>query len=115
MFLCCNVCIGNSIRTGIAFGFPLVGTGRTLGQFPLDEGSSMDYLSVESFTWDVAKSNRCARERGFDFAYAAAAFADPHAMVWPDLRHDYGEARFQLLGRIEDLIFLVVFTPRMSK
>ena len=30
-----------------------------------------------NFEWDEDKSNACFRTRGFDFAYAAFAFADP--------------------------------------
>ena len=48
------------------------------------------------FEWDQAKSEACLRERGFDFAYAAQAFFDPHRRLRPDTRREYGEDRFQL-------------------
>jgi len=64
------------------------------------------------FEWDDAKSAACFQDRGFDFAYAASAFADPNRIVWQDTRHVYGEIRYQLIGRIENRVFVLVYTPR---
>jgi len=64
------------------------------------------------FEWDEAKSEACFKERGFDFAYAAHAFFDPDRLVQADTRHGYGEDRYQLTGRIEGRLFVVVYTPR---
>ena len=33
-------------------------------------------------------------------------------LVRRDIRHSYGEERFQLTGRIEGRLFIVVYTPR---
>ena len=65
-----------------------------------------------NFEWDDAKSEACFQQRGFDFAYAAHAFLDPDRMVRADTRHSYGEDRFQLMGRIEGRLYMVVYTPR---
>ena len=65
-----------------------------------------------NFEWNEAKSETCFKERGFDFAYAAQAFFYPDRLVREDQRHSYGEDRFQLLGRIDSRIFVVVYTPR---
>ena len=65
-----------------------------------------------NFEWDEAKSDACFDERGFDFAYAAQAFFDPKRLIRADLRHSYGEERFQLLGAIDSRIFVVIYTPR---
>lgn len=65
------------------------------------------------FEWDVGKSEACYVERGFDFAYAARAFFDPGRLIRVDRRFPYGEERFQLLGRIEQRVFVVVYTPRL--
>lgn len=65
-----------------------------------------------NFEWDEAKSEVCFAERGFDFAYAAHAFFDPNRHVRADTRHSYGEDRFQLMGRIEGRVFVLVYTPR---
>ena len=66
------------------------------------------------FEWDEAKSEVCFAQRGFDFAYAASAFADPNRLVWQDTRYSYGEDRYQLTGRIEGRVFVLVFTSRLN-
>lgn len=64
------------------------------------------------FVWDDDKSEACFMQRGFDFAYAAGAFFDPDRVIQEDTRHSYGETRYQLLGRIDGRVFVVVYTPR---
>ena len=75
-------------------------------------GSSLNYTPPMNFEWDEAKSEACFRERGFDFAYAARAFFDPDRLIQADTRRSYGEERYQLLGKIEQRLFVVVYTPR---
>ena len=41
------------------------------------------------FEWDAAKSVRCRRERGFDFAFASLIFGGA-TLEWDDDRFDYG-------------------------
>ncbi|TXT41669.1 MAG: hypothetical protein FD135_73 [Comamonadaceae bacterium] len=65
-----------------------------------------------NFEWDEAKSETCFEQRGFDFAYAARAFFDPHRRVQEDKRYNYGEIRYQLLGKIESRLFVLVYTAR---
>lgn len=65
-----------------------------------------------NFEWDDAKSEACWRERGFDFAYAARAFFDPGRLVQADTRHSYAEVRYRLMGKIEQRLFVVIYTPR---
>ena len=65
-----------------------------------------------NFEWDEAKSEACFQDRGFDFAYAASAFADPNRIVRQDVRFGYGEDRYQLIGRIGGRLFVVVYTLR---
>ncbi len=62
--------------------------------------------------FDKAKSDACFEQRGFDFQYAAHAFLDEARTVQEDVRADYGEDRYQLLGRIEGRVFQVVYTLR---
>lgn len=64
------------------------------------------------FEWDDAKSEACFRERGFDFAYAASAFADLGRLVRQDNRHSYGEDRYELTGLVEGRLFVLVYTTR---
>jgi hypothetical protein len=74
----------------------------------------MNYTGSDTFEWDPAKSDQCFRQRGFDFGYAAFAFADPRRLVTSDHRFPYGEDRFQLLGSIDGRVFVVVYTHRGS-
>lgn len=71
----------------------------------------MDWL----FEWDERKSERCFRERGFDFAYASQIFLDPSRLDIPDDRWDYGEPRTITLGRIGRFVFVVVHTRRTTR
>lgn len=66
------------------------------------------------FEWDHAKSDVCFRERGFDFAYVISAFFDPNRLVREDHRYSYGEIRYQLIGRVEGRLYVLVFTPRQE-
>lgn len=72
----------------------------------------MNYTSWMNFEWDEGKNDTCYRERGFDFAYAAFAFADPNRIIQQDTRHIYGENRYLLIGRIDGRLFVLVYTPR---
>ena len=72
----------------------------------------MNYTYRMDFEWDETKSETCFRERGFDFAYAARAFFDPDRLIQADDRRNYGEDRYQLMGKIEQRLFVVVYTPR---
>lgn len=72
----------------------------------------MNYTYAMNFEWDEAKSEACFRVRGFDFTYAARAFFDPNRVVHADTRHSYGEECYQLMGKIEQRLFVVAYTPR---
>lgn len=65
--------------------------------------------------WDETKSETCFAQRGFDFAYVLRAFTDPNRLVSHDRRWDYGEARYQVLGLIEQRLFHVVYTRRGTR
>jgi uncharacterized protein len=67
------------------------------------------------FEWDAAKSEACFTQRGFDFAYVLHAFSDPNRLISRDVRWDYGEVRYQLLGAMEHRVFIVVYTLRGSR
>ncbi len=67
------------------------------------------------FEWDESKSEVCHQQRGFDFSYAARAFLDEDRLIRQDHRWEYGEDRYQLLGKIEGRIFHLVYTMRKSR
>ena len=75
----------------------------------------MSYYWANAFEWDAHKSQKCFEERGFDFAYASRAFDDPHQVQKVDVRWDYGERRFQIMGRIDGRLYVVIFADRISK
>lgn len=66
------------------------------------------------FEWDEAKSEACYAGRGFDFPYVLHAFFDKNRLVMHDRRWDYGEERYQLLGKIEGRVFFVAYTMRRN-
>jgi uncharacterized DUF497 family protein len=65
-----------------------------------------------NFEWDSNKSDACFYERGFDFAYVVRAFSDLDRVVREDTRYVYGEDRYQLMGKIDQRLFVIVYTPR---
>ena len=64
------------------------------------------------FDWDETKSDACLNEREFDFTFEVQCFLDPHRLISRDSRFDYGEDRFQLLGKIDKRVFFVTYTLR---
>ena len=62
-------------------------------------------------TFDPAKSERNLALRGLSFD-VASTFEWATALIVEDVRSDYGERRFQALGRIGRRLHMLVFTPR---
>lgn len=75
----------------------------------------MNYTNVMDFQWDQHKSDACLQKRGFDFAYVAFAFADPDRIIRQDARFSYGEDRYELIGRIDGRVYVLVYTPRQDE
>ncbi|UEM07896.1 BrnT family toxin (plasmid) [Skermanella rosea] len=63
------------------------------------------------FEWDEAKSDRCLRERGYNFAFASGIFDGP-ILEWDDDRRNYGERRVVAVGRVRGFVLVVVYTLR---
>ncbi|MDZ4738372.1 MAG: BrnT family toxin [Alphaproteobacteria bacterium] len=76
----------------------------------LGQSRPLAYIGAIEFEWNETKSRTCHTKRGF--AYAVRVFLDPDRLIEPDDRFEYGEPRLRVLGRIEGLIFVVVYTPR---
>jgi uncharacterized protein len=64
-----------------------------------------------AITYDPIKNARNIALRGISFD-RASEFDWSGALVVEDDRKDYGEARFQALGYIEERLHMLVFTPR---
>ena len=71
-------------------------------------------MTFDEFEWDATKSDACYESRGFDFAFAVHVFLDRACLIREDHRWDYGERRFQILGRIDERVYVVVYTLRAS-
>jgi uncharacterized DUF497 family protein len=69
-------------------------------------------MTWEEFEWDAAKSDACFERRGFDFPFAARVFLDKARQIREDHRWDYGEHRFQIVGRIDGRLYVLVYTLR---
>jgi uncharacterized DUF497 family protein len=64
-------------------------------------------------TFDPAKRERTLRERGLDFQDAARVFAR-EAFTFEDDRFDYPEVRFVTVGRLDERMVVLVWTPDPS-
>jgi uncharacterized protein len=65
-------------------------------------------------SFDASKNERNIALRGISFELAMA-FEWDGALIVEDVRRDYGESRFQALGRIDGRLHMLVFTPRKGK
>ena len=64
------------------------------------------------FEWDEIKAAANVHRHAVPFEYATRIFLDEHRLDEVDDRHDYGETRRMTLGRIEERVFIVVYTVR---
>ncbi len=62
-------------------------------------------------SYDAAKEERNLRERRLSFELVRE-FDWSSAYILEDTRKDYGERRFQALGKIGSRLHMLVFTPR---
>ena len=64
------------------------------------------------FEWDSGKSASNQRKHGISFESAVNVFLDPNRQEWPDVRHDYGEARWITTGMVESWEVVICYTMR---
>ena len=67
-----------------------------------------------NISFDVSKSERNVALRGISFELAIG-FEWDSALIVEDVRRNYGESRFQALGKIEGRLHMLAFTPRERK
>jgi uncharacterized DUF497 family protein len=65
------------------------------------------------FEWDENKRQKTLLERGIDFIDAALVWDDPLKQERADTRNDYGEPRYQTIGKGPVGILFVVYTVRI--
>ena len=68
----------------------------------------IDGLLVE---WDSKKAAINKQKHGVSFEDAALVFADENLIVFRDDKHSQDEERWQAIGMVEDILF-VVYTER---
>jgi uncharacterized DUF497 family protein len=64
--------------------------------------------------WDEGKRRANYAKHGLDFRDAEKVFQGITISA-EDIRQDYGEKRFISLGRLEDIVVVIVYTERMEK
>src|SRR3954465_3113040 len=69
----------------------------------------------DTCSWDEAKREKVFRERGIDFDELGRFFLDPGALTVEDKRRDYGEPRYNMLGKHQGLVLNITFTLRTGK
>lgn len=63
--------------------------------------------------WDESKSEQNFALRSYDFKFASGVFDGPYTER-EDLRQDFGERRYIVVGEVDGLTIRVVWTPRGS-
>lgn len=63
------------------------------------------------YEWDETKRATNLAKHGLDFTLAEE-FSWPSALVIPDARQDYGEARYFAIGELAGRLHVLIFTPR---
>jgi uncharacterized DUF497 family protein len=62
-------------------------------------------------TFDAEKRAKTLDERGLDFSHAGEVFHGDTLTIEDD-RWDYGEVRYQTIGRLKRSVIMMVWTPR---
>jgi len=66
------------------------------------------------FEWDEDKAAINLKKHGIDFRDAVAVFDDIYRIEWYDAAHSELEDRFNTIGKVRDVIF-VVYTERRER
>ncbi|MGH8497512.1 MAG: BrnT family toxin, partial [Methylococcales bacterium] len=69
-------------------------------------------MQDDTFAWDDSKAASNYADHGVTFEAARAVFKDPFAIEWLDDRKEYGEARYAILGMVENRLLYVAYTMR---
>ncbi len=67
------------------------------------------------FEWDPAKAKANLRKHRVAFDYATRVFRDLNRIERPDEGYHEGEERWQVLGRVEEFVLVVVYTVRWDR
>ena len=72
-------------------------------------------MQDQFFEWDDLKATRNWLDHAVTFETAKFAFEDAFGIERADLREDYGEDRFNLLGIVDGRLIHVTYTMRGDK
>jgi uncharacterized DUF497 family protein len=64
------------------------------------------------FEWNENKNRTNLEKHGIDFNDAKEVFKDENSKIAPDLRKDYGEDRWKIIGKVYGGIISVIYTSR---
>ncbi|MET1255629.1 BrnT family toxin [Aliikangiella maris] len=64
------------------------------------------------FEWDENKNNINRAKHKIDFMDTIQVFFDDRRIGKLDLRHDYGESQYQVIGMSNERMLFVVYTER---
>ena len=67
------------------------------------------------FEWDGEKADANVRKHGVAFEDSREVFFDSRRLVREDKREEYGERRFQTIGKAAGRILLVAYTHRQTR
>ncbi len=68
----------------------------------------------EQYEWDSEKEALNIRKHGLDFDTAILVFEDENYIEWYDAAHSATEDRYNVLGMVHDVLF-VVYTERRDR
>ena len=66
------------------------------------------------FEWDEQKAERNQLKHSVNFLFATRVFDDENRLTVIDYRYDYEETRYITLAKIENRVYVVAFTLRLS-
>ncbi len=65
-----------------------------------------------NFEWDENKNSSNKKKHGIDFNDAKNVFKDENRKITSDIRKNYGENRWKIIGKIYGTIISVIYTMR---
>ncbi len=68
-------------------------------------------INGRQFEWDEIKAMMNVAKHGVYFEDAARVFDDEYKIIRPDKKHSQTEERFQVIGMVDDVLF-VIYTER---
>jgi len=64
-------------------------------------------IEGQYFEWDEEKEKVNVKKHKVDFTTAARVFSDPHYIEMPDDMHSNDETRYNIIGMVNKLLFVV--------